>query len=246
VQVRQKKDGSERRFVTKKDLVEKGDAAFDKDFLARFTLAHPQVFRNFKIVRPADSGSLSLDDLLRDDVTTICQHLEQRLLAIQPGADGASDYHRTVVGILDFLFFPRVFNPIIEEEIHEGRKRIDVVFDNGATEGFFFRLSHQTRLPCPYIFVECKNYREDIRNPEIDQLAGRFSPNRGQFGLVICRSLENEELALNRCRDTYTDRRGLILPITDTDLIHSLQATAKGDPFPLEVRLNELFRRVAL
>jgi hypothetical protein len=71
--------------------------------------------------------------------------------------------------------------PQIEQEIDEGRKRIDLSFDNSARDGFFYRLHTTYRLPSQFIFAECKNYGREVGNPEIDQLAGRFGPNRGKW-----------------------------------------------------------------
>ena len=135
---------------------------------------------------------------------------------------------------------------MVEQQIHSGRKRIDVTFDNGATGGFFSALANQSRIPCRYVFGECKNYGRDVGNPEVDQLSGRFSINSGQFGLLLCRSVENMDLLLERCRDTLRDGRGLIIPLVDDDLVDGLRERGAGLEFPLEPRLEVLHRRLAL
>lgn len=68
------------------------------------------------------------------------------------------------------------------------------------------------------MFVECKNYSGEVGNPELDQLAGRFSPTRGQFGILVCRHFDDKELFIARCRDTSMDQRGFIIPLDDDDL----------------------------
>jgi hypothetical protein len=68
------------------------------------------------------------------------------------------------------------------------------------------------------IFVECKNYAEDPANPELDQLAGRFSPKRGQVGILVCRKIGNKKRMAERCRDTANDNRGYVIALDDDDL----------------------------
>lgn len=246
VQRRSRRDGSVREFVTKKDLIDRGVAPREKDFLASFTKAHPQVFADFKQAVRGTGRSIRIEDFDGVDVSVVCEYLENRLKAIPGGRDTATDYHRTAVGILDFLFYPHLMNPLVEKEIHEGRKRIDFTFDNAATAGFFLRLSEVCRITCPFILCECKNYSRDPTNPEPDQLAGRFGPNRGQFGLLVCRTIEDHEQFLTRCGDTLKDSRGLILPLTDEDLIAGLRQRAVGDDNPLDSRLTDFYRAVAL
>jgi hypothetical protein len=77
-----------------------------------------------------------------------------------------------------------------------------------------------------YATFECKNYSGDITNPEIDQLAGRFGQQRGNLGFLTCRSLDNEALALKRCRDVATDGKGLVLILTDENIQVLLKAVA--------------------
>src|SRR5205085_897298 len=104
------------------------------------------------------------------DVSGLVDHLISKLQATPKGGADAGSYHSLMIGILEFIFYPHLINPIKELEINEGRKRIDISFDNGAPKGgFFYRLQHAFNIPCPYIFFECKNYSKDIHNPELDQ-----------------------------------------------------------------------------
>jgi len=136
--------------------------------------------------------------------------------------------------------------PTIEQEIHDGRKRIDLVFDNAATAGFFHSLHDISQIPSQYIFVECKNYSRDVANPELDQICGRFSPNRGRFGIVACREIDNMEMFLARCSDTYSDDRGLVVPLVDADMRSLIKEVRIHSGTPGERLLNERKRAVAL
>ncbi|MDY7011725.1 MAG: hypothetical protein SVV80_13390, partial [Planctomycetota bacterium] len=170
----------------------------------------------------------------------------QLLHQIPPGAARATDYHRFIAGILELIFYPYLQCPQIEYPIHEGRKRIDITFDNAARDGFFYRLHTTHKIPSAYIVVECKNYSADPDNPELDQLAGRFSINRGQAGLLMCRRLDDDTIFLRRCTDTYKDGRGLILPFTDEDLDLVLRTIAHTSQNPVDELLSNKLRLVAL
>jgi len=138
---------------------------------------------------------------------------------IPSGAKDATNYHNIIVGILELLLYPNLSSPKKEKEIHEGRKRIDITFNNSSETGFFFTLpNNNALLPCPFVFVECKNYTGEVANPELDQLSGRFSNRRGRVGILACRTLDESDAFIKRCADTYHDDRGLIIPITDEDL----------------------------
>lgn len=227
VQLFKRKDGSERRFVTKKSII--ANEVMDKDYLVKFTVRHPEVFKNFKDNTKINLCSLSNEDITFEVIGEVIEYLRKFLLEIPAGAENATLYHRTVTGILELLFYPNLTSPCIEREIHEGRKRIDIVFENNAEGGFFFKLPTIHRIPSSSIMVECKNYSHDLANPELDQIAGRFNVNRGQFGLILCRDIVDMELFIKRCKDTCRDGRGVIIPLIDEDLILALnQFIEKG------------------
>lgn len=211
-------------YVTKKSIIET-EEAIDKEYLARFTEQHPEVFRDFKQKTSKKINSVEgkvLDNISARDV---CAHLITKLQATSTGTQDATNYHNLIVGILELLLYPNLSSPKKEKEIHDGRKRIDITFNNSAEEGFFFTLPNKNALlPCPFVFVECKNYTGEVANPELDQLGGRFSNRRGKVGILACRNLDENDAFIKRCADTYHDDRGLIIPITDEDLVASLSA----------------------
>lgn len=148
------------------------------------------------------------------------------------------------MSILELLFYPDVVAPKRERPLNQGRKRVDFTMENAAAEGFFFRLPTVHRLPSSYIFIECKNYRTDVANPELDQLAGRFSANVGQVGLLLCRRVDDMPLLLERCADAFRAKHEILLPLVDTDLKSMLDAYLVGGVAPYEVLLSERFRAI--
>ncbi len=236
--VEERADGT--RYVTKKSIKERNP--FTKDFLREFTRLHPEVLQDFKDETEIDSlTNWEIADL---NLNQICMNLIARLQATNSGTEDATAYHKIIKSILELIFYPSLINPVLEQEIHEGRKRIDISFDNAAGHGIFHRLSHNMNLPCPYIFIECKNYSSDPVNPELDQLSGRFSPNRGRVGFLLCRNLDNEDLFIRRCQDTYRDGRGLIIPLTDEVIIDIIRNHNNWNQDYVENILSNLIRRI--
>lgn len=209
------KDGTPR--VYKKAL--KGHYGQGKSTIVRLTREHHAIHERYRKAKRKEPQP-PLDHLeLTGEVGVAPPNFNSLLGAVQKiptGKEDATDYHLAIEGLLTALFYPSLAHPEVEHEIHEGRKRIDIGYTNIATKGFFSWVAdHYT---APHIYVECKNYAGDPANPELDQLAGRFSPSRGKIGLLVCRRLKDKDLFLKRCRDTALDARGFIIPLDDGDL----------------------------
>lgn len=241
--VRKYKNGEE--YVTKKSIREK-EGVIDKEYLARFTEQHPEVFADFK--RQTAKKLSHVDGAVLDNLNlqVVCEYLSHKLAEIPSGTANASNYHNLIIGILELLFYPNLSSPKKEHEIHDGRKRIDITFNNSAESGFFFTLPNKNvLLPCPFVFVECKNYTGEVANPELDQLSGRFSNRRGKVGILACRTLDENESFMKRCADTYEDDRGLILPITDEDLTAALSLFPEQGSNAIEQILSQKYEQIA-
>ena len=222
--VRTLKNG--RRVVRKKDV----QASFPctKENLFRFSQQHPEALHRYRdrLVGLEQQGPTSLVDA--EDEELIAEALGQALSSIPTGNVNATSYHQIMVGIVEFIFFPNLLYPRKEREIHQGRKRIDILMENGASTGIFLRLHQNRGLPCSFVAFECKNYVTDVANPELDQLSGRFSPNRGKIGFLCCRRFEDRRLFVERCRDTFRDARGLVVPLDDDTIRKFLDLIGEG------------------
>ncbi len=210
-----------------KDIEQKGEV-INKDWFSRFAKENPEVYRHFNtdIINKITEEPVII--INQEELNSIIDTLIQELNNIQVGGDNATIYHHLISGILELLFFSYIAHPRIEQEIHEGRKRIDIVFDNIAENGFFFLLGTTYNIPCSQIMIECKNYSKDINNPELDQMAGRFSARRGKFGIICCRNIKDKATFIKREKDTFQDDRGLIFHLDDTDIIKLLTDRKKG------------------
>ena len=237
------KKGKTRVWVTKDSIrkKEKKDGKkIDKEWIANFAQKNPKIFNDFgeemrKIKVVDDINTEGIDKI------DIAKFLKKKLGKLNVGTENASKYHDLILGILEFLFYPNLSNPRKETPIHERRKRIDITFENSAENGFFHKLPALYQIPSSLIMVECKNYREDIGNPEVDQLSGRFSVNRGKFGMLLFRNINNEELIMNRCKDLCADKSEVIIPLMDTDLNKALDSIIDNTEDNIESIISNKF-----
>jgi hypothetical protein len=93
-----------RRVVYKKDLVAKYPRT--KQFLYEFSRDHPEVLQDYRIhlEQLERSGRDSVVDT--DDETFVAVMLAKALEEIQAGSRSATEYHRFMIGAVEFLFFP--------------------------------------------------------------------------------------------------------------------------------------------
>ena len=206
-----------KRRITKKSLEAKYGSE-KKAVSVRETLKNPEIINKYReskmnnISSPLDHEDLSIiENIPNIDLNEIYN----RLIAIPAGKKHADKYEKVVEELLSAIFYPDLMYPKAQHRIHDDRKRIDITYTNISQSGFFYWLA--LNYPASHIYVECKNYSADLKNPEYDQLAGRFSMSRGKFGLLVCRENVNTKLALLRSIDTARDDRGYIIVIEDND-----------------------------
>jgi hypothetical protein len=225
---------SGRKKVTKKNLKKKFE--FSKDFLAQFATATPEVLKKYKDFYknlPGGIGNLTDADIFdrfeeHFDPRAFALALIDQLTAIKGGPDCATQYHRFMVGVFEFIFYPNLIYPTLEADIHEGRKRVDIFYTNSSQSGLFQRMQNLPQACSQFVPVELKNYTREIKNPELDQISGRFSRERGFFGIICCRKIEDKAKFVERCRDTAKDGRGIVLPLDDDDVIALLTFISEG------------------
>jgi len=208
-------------YVTKKD-VKANESPYSKEYLANFTRTNPGIFANFKTSTANAVSPISNNKFSDINVVEVVDYLKNELSSISPGGADASRYHSLMKGILELIFYPNLVNPKKEREINDGRKRIDISFDNSATNGYFYKLHDIHKIISRYIFIECKNYSEDPTNPELDQLSGRLSVNTGMMGILMCRTVTDPITMTKRCADLWNQKKELILVFTDQDIIRIL------------------------
>lgn len=208
------------RRVTKTAVKERHP--FIKDGLADFVRDHPEVLDIYKNLKGAKGPLTSEEIEATFDEQAFAQALSEHLPTIAEGNPTASQYHKFALAACTFLFYPELIYPIKEHEIHVGRKRIDIKFTNAAEQGFFHRMAVSPQTRANSVFMECKNYRKQLDNPELDQLAGRFGHQRGHLGFLLCRRMDQRQRIIERCRDTANDGRGYMLVLEDADLLSML------------------------
>lgn len=233
------KDGTPR--VTKKSLYNKYGAG--KLAVVEQTLKRPHVLKQYKDDKEKKAPPPLEHDRLAEVEGTQPPDWDRMLVELSTlsvGNESAAEYENVIERILTAVFYPSLCHPKKQHKIHDGRKRIDITYMNDARDGFFNWLA--AHYPSSYVMVECKNYGKEVGNPEIDQLSGRFSPGRGQFGMLVCRSVIDRKTLTQRCSDTAGDQRGYILVLDDADIVALVTAARDRKQLHQFTLLRERFR----
>jgi hypothetical protein len=230
--------------VTKKRLREK--YPYSRDFIYDFTKKHPQVLTNYKSTLRTKSTILDdeqIENKQKHSKPLNIDKLINELNSIKLGNDDASKYHNFMVRVLQVIFSSRIRRPVKEQFINEGRKRIDIFFENNNVKGFFKSLNSIHTIKCPYILFECKNYTSDLKNPELDQMNGRFSKKRGYFGIITNRQNKNKALLISKCRD-FANEEKYIIVLEDTDIITLLNFRKTNEEQKIDDYMNDKLKEI--
>ncbi len=194
--------------------------------------------------RPKDriifSRALKLDDLIKKgtvqndghyvstEFMSILELLAEELKLTEEGKLDAYRFQDIIGNILRYIFKGQLTDMKIEAP-GEGI-RIDVKFRRKNKKGFFKDLEEVYKIPCPNIYIECKNYSNDPGNPEYDQLDTRLIPRTGMFGFIVVRKIEDKAKCLENCRRrnrNSTDQKKIIMVLEDSDILELIEAKMK-------------------
>lgn len=105
--VRTLKNGKRRVYI--KDL--KALYPCSKEFLFRFSRDHPETLGQYRRSLEELESRGPNHHIEPEEEALLAAALKTALQAIRPGGDAASTYHRLMVGVLEFLFFPSLVGP---------------------------------------------------------------------------------------------------------------------------------------
>lgn len=162
---------------------------------------------------------------------------------LKPGRRDASRYHELIFNILKTIFENRLRRPAKEEYLADDTQKVDITFQNLREQGFFKQLDEGYHIVCPNIFIECKNYNEDLGNPEFAQIQNRLNRKRGQFGIIVCRKIINHERVRQRQDNLVKDDKYVIV-LADSDIKKLVRMKLEGEEEEIDHYIEEKFKEL--
>lgn len=178
------------------------------------------------------------------EINILASYLKE-LKNIESGKEYASQYHELIFQILIRIFKNKLRRPKKEKPIADETQRVDIIFKNFKDEGFFRRLDDSFKIVCPYIFIECKNYKEDLGNPEFAQIQNRLNKRSGQFGIIVCRRIVNSGRVQKR-QETLAKDDKYVIVIVDSDIEKLVRMKLKGEEEEIDNYLEEKLEKLLL
>ncbi|OGV47846.1 MAG: hypothetical protein A2X49_11790 [Lentisphaerae bacterium GWF2_52_8] len=162
------------------------------------------------------------------------------------GKKNASEYEALIASILFALFNPHLKNIERKTKENQGRGVVDITADNKAERGFFREIKDRYGIHSPIIFVECKNISYDFANDEANQIASRLGERQGLFGILACRSINNKNVALSRCKDILENDHKYVIVLEDSDFIKLLEKRKINDLNGIWEHLESKLKQIVL
>lgn len=230
------------RRVYKKDVEKKYKRKYggSKNMVVAATRNYPEILDRYRATKANDYGQPVSFAALRKKAGIPKPKWNQLLKAVtdcKPGRPEAHKYHIAVRDLLQAVFYPELDEGTVEQEINSASGRIDIVWTNMLTPGFFAWFA-QHYGKAPFIPVECKNYTDDPKNPAVDQLQSRLSDTRGRLGLLVCRTIKNRQKFIDRTHPMMTGNKNFVLGLDDEDLAELVTARKAQDDERVERRLR--------
>jgi len=178
-----------------------------------------------------------------EEINLLEQYSEELKKILPGGGKKASRYHQLIFNILKWIFEDRLKNPKKEDPIADKTQRVDITFKNIMAEGFFKRLSEGYKLVCPTIFFECKNYNEELKNPEFFQMRCRLNKIRGQVGIIICRKIFKKE-NYEKAQNDALKKEEYFIVLDDKDISKMIEFKLSDNEDELDDYLEDKFKRL--
>ncbi|MDB5181100.1 MAG: Uncharacterized protein JWO54_863 [Candidatus Saccharibacteria bacterium] len=217
-----------------------------KEYIYEFSLQNPEVLDDYETIKAEQADPLSNIEIEAENNARVQDYnvIIGKIKAILPGRETAGQYHDAMIGALNAIFYPLLTRPKKEAPTDDGIKRIDISYINSAKYGFFSSLRNLKGIPATYVFVECKNYWNDISNPEVDQLATRFGPRKSKIGFLVFRDVADRPKLIKRVRAIASNEHGYILPFNDADIFKLLKLKLENKDQDIDNFLEERFTEI--
>lgn len=173
----------------------------------------------------------------------ILETYAQELDNIKAGKKDARKYQELIFNILKIVFDGCLKKPHMETPHANNTQRVDITFVNHREKGFFKQLDGGYHLTCPNIYIECKNYSEDLKNPEYAQMGLRLSESKGQFGMIICRKIIDGIDAEKRQEQLVRDKKYVII-LEDSDIKKIVKLKLDGKEDAIDDHLEEKYKKL--
>jgi len=140
-------------------------------------------------------------------------------LSFNSGKINAYRYERLISEAVKYIFKDIFIASDITRQapLQKGKLRIDIKASWRANSVLKDFLTFN-KLESSFVPIECKNYSTDIGNEELAQILIRGNKDSRHFGIVTCRTIENEEKISDTLYEFFNDHNFLVVVLNDEDI----------------------------